>query len=452
MNPRHWVALGALGTISLIGYESSLQAILNLDDGVTVATSGGSSAESVTPGDAAMLGQCTGLDAGILIPSMSSPYGIIPFTTPTGENLTWAMASFFDQRPDLGMIASVWNGFSPFTTQRNVWPLFSCISGNCTWDTFASLAVCARCHDISPHLSRSSGVIELPEKSNFGWVSEPDIHVTNTAFQSNSIMLAGKYRYTKYEIPPLGLNLSNYDGERRCDGKDRCPDTYLTGKVETNPGRTINFKDLRTLIFSFGYMAANESYLNNETLWEDTTVSAGECVLYYCINAYESEVVRGELAERLVGSWADKTPGSYWVGQEHEVEYTEYVNHTLDYRNLGANMRSDLQLTVPAGSGNLSGLTFGITQASIVSTIDFITGPFSSYGSSASSGSGTFDHLVYPSLGWRTPPGLIEALGAVPPQVRRSGSSYRCAPEAANPRISAIIRTSPKRSRRRRGR
>ena len=58
--------------------------------------------------------------------------------------------------PDFGVSAALFDGLN--TTQDDV--LLNvpshCASGNCTWDEFASLAICSSCFDITEHLDLSS--------------------------------------------------------------------------------------------------------------------------------------------------------------------------------------------------------------------------------------------------------------------------------------------------------
>lgn len=78
-----------------------------------------------------------------------------------------------------------------------------------------------------------------------------------------------------------------------------------------NPGQTHTFQDMKTLLLAFQYLQANPSWMNNETTWEDTKVTAGECGLYFCINEYEPVLNQGVLHEETQKSWTDKVSDSY---------------------------------------------------------------------------------------------------------------------------------------------
>jgi len=94
------------------------------------------------------------------------------------------------------------------------------------------------------------------------------------------------------------------------------------------------------------------SWLENKTFWEDMHVTASECALYYCINAYESNVKGGVLNETVVASWADRVPGSYQDARSHGFKALDKTsNHTLDYP-FGQFKLSELQLSVPPSASS----------------------------------------------------------------------------------------------------
>jgi len=419
--PSHWITLGAIGTIILVGYEPFLQAVLNLEDRVVVAPVGASGLAS----DEAALGRCTKLDAGTYVElDGRSSQGIFPFKGPDGQNLTIDVIAGFDVQADPGMMAAVWLGLSAQATARNLSPLFGCTSGNCSWDAFPSLAVCSRCNDLSLRLVKSVGTVNIPGRTSSGYLENatfPD--VTNSASRANeAIDIQVDYPYTKYTITGLApLNLSNYDGPPRCKrGDQKCPDTYFTGKLETNPGRTLGFRDLQTMITAFQYIVAGGSWRANKTRWEDTPVLAGECALYYCINAYASTVKNGELAETVVGSWAKKTPRSYSSVQDRETvdAYTAHYNNTLDYVNIGGDFdRTDLQLYIPpdvAGLGFDPGsVKFNVTHNTIGTTIRYLTEVIGGHVQPGDLLDVPFVAFHYPSrASWSPMPDLMAALGS----------------------------------------
>ena len=424
-NGSHWITLGVIGTILLLGYEPFLQAALNLDDRTVVLPAG----QALRNGDEAVLGRTTTLDAGTYLDIGGfAGSGTIPFTDPDGVNRTIIVSQGFDVQPDPGMKAAVWLGLSPQATPKNFWPQFACSSGNCTWDTSPSLAVCSQCHDLTPRLVRSQGTVPSQPIDSSGWPDNatlPDI--TNTGFRANfdMVLVYEPHPYTKYTLAQNlapGLNLSNYDGPPRCEpGNLGCPDTYLAGRIQTNPGHTIHFSDMQTLIMAFQYMAADASWPANKTLWEDTPVSAGECALYYCVNAYASKIERGELVETTVGTWTDKTPGSFssLMDRDNMDAYTVFSNHRLDYTAFGDFERSDLQLQIPPSaasafnpSAEAASIKFNISQGTIGTTVAYLTQTMGGHVPGSSKLIPEFEAFHYPSLGgWSSPSDLMTNLG-----------------------------------------
>lgn len=85
----------------------------------------------------------------------------------------------------MGIAAAIWNGFSPLVRKQNLWPAFTCATGNCSWDNYASLAVCSSCHDLSGRVKRTTRlttVTEVALPGNFG-DDAPD--VSNKAMEAN---------------------------------------------------------------------------------------------------------------------------------------------------------------------------------------------------------------------------------------------------------------------------
>ncbi|CAM1501992.1 Fc.00g039760.m01.CDS01 [Cosmosporella sp. VM-42] len=420
----HWIILGAIATIILLGYGPFFQAVIAFDEKLLVyegtnssqaqsrlSTRNNNATKDSSSGGS--IGRCSMLDAGSYKESIKSSQGFANLKLPNGTEFKFTTYAGFDTRVDLGMSASVWNGFSPLVSAQNLWPSFSCGSGNCSWDAFASLAICSSCQDISHHLRKFSGVTTIPESSNFGWEdgSTPP-KISNNNYEASGLfsgLAPGRQHYTKYDIPNLGLNLSNYNGKKICDPNDSgCPDTYISAKIETNPGRTFSFSDLRTMILALQVIEADVSWENNKTTWEDTPVTARECSLYFCVNAYESKIESGRVIENVVGSWTNRTPGSYYGKNENMELFQIYTNYTLDELQF---TRTDLQLYIPSDEepkfSSLQGDTFNVTQASIASLLKLLTEDLTYAGDNYDP-----DTLyMYPSLGGPNPPGFMLGIG-----------------------------------------
>ncbi|KAG7046952.1 pyridoxamine 5'-phosphate oxidase [Colletotrichum scovillei] len=277
----HWIALGALSAVILVGFEPFLQAVITF------------SGENVNYTDSTMashIGRADRLDAGEF--SVFS-YGHSEFEMPE----PWGS---FLQAPmktecDFGAMAAVWEGLSDLSSPESTKAAFECSTGNCTWNSFGSVAVCSSCNDISSTIEKSWGqawwdedVVTLPDK-----LGHPE--------------LGDKPNYTRFEIPYLNLSMSNFNGNKsKGEYIDEAKaSAELTAQSTYNPGRTLTFGHLQSLIYSFSIMSANQDFRLRKKKWEDSGVTATECALYFCTNIYESFVEQNVLQERVAGSYAN---------------------------------------------------------------------------------------------------------------------------------------------------
>ncbi|RTE75738.1 hypothetical protein BHE90_009805 [Fusarium euwallaceae] len=410
MRQPHWASIGAFTVIILLAYEPFIQAVLTLQDLPLVLDSANYTQFSATeldsnqpPEAGPVIGRSSRLDAGYWNPNTTPPVGMLLFPGPDGKEMIFAPDFGLDAPEDMGLTASVWNGFSSFVTPRNLWPAFSCV-------------------DLSGDVEKTSGNLTLPQgyQRPGGWVlrkNETLPEVSNKDFFAHSRMGSkGPFAWTKHEIPEVGLDLTNYDGASKCgSGNDNCPDTYLSVTFTTNPGRTINFRNSSTLVLVIRYLEADNSWKENKTVWQDTPVTAQECGLYFCINEYETSLERGVLKERIVNSWTDMTANSYNSPGGNVSEYREYLNNTLDMHPYYTRL-PDLQLFIPDQRDKRSVKeTFNVTQTSIVLLFDTIRrgleqkiAPGCANCTGGREGTGTF---IYPSFGLNRPSGIVFGVG-----------------------------------------
>ncbi|KAF5002569.1 hypothetical protein FDECE_10599 [Fusarium decemcellulare] len=420
----HWASLGPFAVIILLAYEPFLQAVLTFEDrlvtlkGLEYFQMSDLENRRRAEGQAPEIGSSLLLDSGSWASSSAPAIGVT-FPAPGGEELVYLFdATNMMIRSDMGIPAAIWNGLSPLVSQQSLWPAFTCTTGNCSWDNFASLAVCSSCYDLSEHLKRTSGSTEVPDFGIPGGFSGDPPDVSNKGIFANSNMpRKTRLPITKYEIPDIDLMLSNYNGKKRCESNtDMCPDTYLSAKVTTNPGETV-FGDTNAMIITFSFLQANESWIENRTKWENTAITAQECSLHFCVNEYVTIVKQGLFEERTVSSWSKRTPRSYSSDSQGVREYFNYVNHTLDLGNLWVNL-TDLQLFIPdedyKHARNLFQQTFNITQPSVISILNTMKTGFTERGCESNC---TLDDtrgtkfFIYPSLGGPSrPPVLIGGL------------------------------------------
>ncbi|KAF6832268.1 hypothetical protein CPLU01_06232 [Colletotrichum plurivorum] len=350
---RHWVALGALCTVILLGFEPFLQAVITFYGKEVVVPRGATSFAGI--------GQTKRLDIGRMARRGSEPQRYVKIPEPWDNITTQVM----DLQYDFGPLAAIWAGFSNQSLVDKQNTAYSCSSGNCTWDDYASLAVCNTCNDISSHIEITKGRAPiLTNLTTMPYTSTTQVINPNDTFA-----------FTKHEIKELNMNISNFD-DLDTKSLSRLENALLTAKATSQPGNTVSFKDVRTLISSFAMLSASWDYRNTGEGWAEAKVEATECALHFCVNVYNSEVTRGVLSERVVQSYAERNLDSYVSLNVKDMErtrvYNRYYNYTLDFGNVDLD-RSDLQLLVPKDSefgrtkSNMEDLQFNVSHGAAAS-------------------------------------------------------------------------------------
>ncbi|KAI1022161.1 hypothetical protein LB504_007477 [Fusarium proliferatum] len=422
----HWVSIGALTAIALLAFEPFTQAVLAIEDKevtldhleyIKAARSSNDSLETL--GNVPTIGRSTRLD-GASWDGASPGVSAVSFPGPDNKTMEFMARRFsIDIQEDMGMKAAIWNGFSPFTAPQNLRPAFACATGNCTWPIFPSIAVCSKCHEVSKYVIKSTGPVKFPSNIyNAGangqeWMLEPGESLPEVSNPSPHADLRNGRNLTfiKHEIPQLDLSISNYNGSPRCRSLfEQCPDSYLSARVTTNPGQTLTFRNLSTL-------------LDNRTTWENTRVSARECALSLCVNQYHDALSQGVLQENIAHSWAEREPASYTTDDEDVKDFMRYTNHSLDMGIQLARL-SDLQIKIPDGdykrqASNLRQQYFNITQPTIIALYNVLSDGFGIIRNSNAIGDLSRPYiaisstkLIYPALGMGQPnAGLMSGLG-----------------------------------------
>ncbi|KAG5798184.1 hypothetical protein H9Q69_002793 [Fusarium xylarioides] len=435
----HWTSMGALTAIALLAFEPFTQAVLAIEgkevtlNHLEYIKAAHSSNDLLgTSGNFVKIGRSTRLD-GASWDGASTGVSAVPFPGPNNTTMEFIARRFsFNIQEDMGMKAAIWNGFSPFTASQNLRPAFACATGNCTWPIFSSIAVCSKCRDISKYVTKSTGPVKFPSNIyNSGahgqeWMLEPGESLPGVSNPSPHADLRNGRNFTfiKHEIPQLNLSISNYDGSPHCrDLFQQCPDTYLSARVTTNPGQTLGFRNLSTLVMAIQYLASNETWLDNRTTWENTRVSARECALSFCVNQYHDVLSQGVLQETVASSWMDREPDSYTNNDKDVKAFMKYTNHSLDMGTQLAKL-SDLQIKIPDGvykrqASILRQQYFNITQPTIIALYNVLSDGFGIIRNSNDikdlsrpySGVST-TKLIYPALGMGQPnAGLMSGLG-----------------------------------------
>ncbi|KAK1969476.1 hypothetical protein LY78DRAFT_346834 [Colletotrichum sublineola] len=351
----HWIALGALATVAMVGFEPFLQAVISFE---------GKEVSVTDPISRAIIGKSSKLDIGSFSAISGALVGL-----PTSDGLlpTFTMSSEYD----VGIFAAIWSGFSRLSSAEAQKPSFTCSSGNCTWTPYASLSVCSACNDISKHLVKSSG------KTNVSLQAQDDtLTMVDYVASSYPILVPNiNTTYTRYDIRELKMNVSNLDSagleaiHRKGLG---FTNTELVAKATSQPLETLSFQDSDTLIVSFAMIEASKEFRENGQPWEDSSVTAQECALYFCTNIYQSDIVQGSLRETVLGTYTHRDLDSFLTTNPQNTAGSKWYNantsYSLNYNEMDMN-RTDLQLFISkedyrtsTGLEAKQNLQFNITQ------------------------------------------------------------------------------------------
>lgn len=268
-------------------------------------------------------------------------------------------------RADFGFISSVYNGFQNTSNFRNDAIGAECSTGNCTWPVFTSAAVCSACEDVSSYITRHQ----------FYGINGTNIPTTTNTYEGHFI---------KFELPYA--NIRNYVGlieeGQTADSQVGGARTYMTANTTVDANRTIAFQHVETLLMAFTMMKAPEDWLQSHIKWEDAKPTGTECALYLCANAYESRSENNLVKEQIIGTWAQKAPGSYGVNTsawnyEAGTGSAQAWIESLGSRLYDARIdRTDLQLLIPPEESNDLppdvSREFNVSHAFIYSAIDFL--------------------------------------------------------------------------------
>ena len=219
---------------------------------------------------------------------------------------------------DLEMQSAVSEGLIHSDSWISQQTQYSCPSGNCTWDTFTSLAICSSCHDITNRVQKTEGGYRLPNNL-FSGTNDGIVPMTayGTVHGSNTVS------FTSFDTLLWSMTIMNLtmNEERASSGNSttmQCGDWYC---------------------------------FNSYT--------AVECGLWYCVNSYKSAVKNGILTEIIQPAPSEKNIDSWRPFRKSKLDAGVFMaardNGTHD--GLYALRRTDLQL----GEG------FNVSQGAIYS-------------------------------------------------------------------------------------
>ncbi|OTB12650.1 hypothetical protein K445DRAFT_320793 [Daldinia sp. EC12] len=342
---RHWVAIGAVVTILLLAFEPFLQAVISFPG------------QSDPSADSSMiqLSRSEDLDVGSYTGDPSTGVGAIELTP---SNISLSIDPF-ESIPDLGMLSSFNSGFYNSSNREKPTTSFTCPTANCTWPVFTSLAVCSSCSNVTDHLKRFH-----------------EYGVNKGTLSSNTKTVTANF--TVNSLP--SVNLSNPADIDLDEGKTLFSlVAFMSATRITDPKLTLAYQNMTTMITAVEVLRAAEDYEMGNLIWDKTPVTATECALYFCANAYDSAVEKGILTEKIVGSWAERDFDSYrnLSDIKHFDDYEKWNNYSL-YSQSGDFQRSDLVLYIPDEDIEKHKLPqdvkrrFNLTENTIGSTVRFV--------------------------------------------------------------------------------
>lgn len=260
---------------------------------------------------------------------------------------------------DSGVAAAINGAFQTYDGKYNIQPLLtSCSTGNCSWDPFASLAICTRCTDVSKLLIKSS------KEALYQWSLSP-----------GGPLAAEEGILTTYLLPYANLTLGNMEGVANPAAD------FVSGDTILRPDQTATFQDYETLLTAFPLITTDLDYQNGRRAWNKTTVTATECGLYLCLKAYQSNIKMGVLQEIVVATTTKRKQGSWSISPDNWP--TEINNVTSlgtaewnPINNHGDMIRNDFQLDPE--DLNLTSIDlrqdFNASQSILGSTLTYLTG------------------------------------------------------------------------------
>lgn len=240
---------------------------------------------------------------------------------------------------DFGMKSAILYGISESDKSVTQQTRQTCLSNNCTWATFQSLAVCSACTDLTHRLSRGYSESAAPL----------DLYLGNLE-DSGAIALSNTDPNTEY-ILPNGLRLNNMEHQ--------AISTQMTAYGTSNQSQSITFSSRDTLLWSMAMIKVTDP----EAKWPSSPVTASECGLWYCVNDYHASVEKGELIEMTSSAPSRRSPESwqllaeqpqYTVPQKYRRPPPDTLNYYTDSASL---LRTDLQL----------GANFNLSQSAVYS-------------------------------------------------------------------------------------
>lgn len=326
----------------------------------------------------AAIGTALGLDTGIIASITAG--SLTSGWNDTNEDLTCEVGynGEWTSQPDLGMVSSVYAGFYNQTSSALRRPELTCRTGNCTWSPFASLAVCASCRDVTPHVTKST--------------------------HNASVNTSTGHTEGVQTVFSLALNnIMDWDSISHTEAVGKKRDEPLTAWAKSiimsaqgtvNGSDLYSFRNSTTFLLGFSILHADEKWLNGSVPWNSSHPYGTECGLEFCTKIYGAEVREGTLSEEILYSSAQRNMQSllpdFTVGDTEACgsSWNQLTNNSL-YSGYGGNSQIDLNLSdlmlyiseQDAAKHGISGpgpVSFNISDRTLKTTIAWMKGEFAS--------------------------------------------------------------------------
>ena len=209
-------------------------------------------------------------------------------------------------QPPLAMVGAIQTGlFSQNTAVFDVQPV--CSSGNCTWPSYRSLAICARSADVTSSLKTSNVLVpgdEPGERKQTAkkWYLSPQNFLINDAYVLANLSSAAQRQ------PIVSIGHSNDPNDPFGDESQ-----YSGDAIALNFSSSIAFKDSPRPLADVFMIYANTT----TSIGGSGTFSAIEFVLEWCVQNFTTTVAIGRASTERHDSFRDFNP------PDPNYEYTE---------------------------------------------------------------------------------------------------------------------------------
>lgn len=261
---------------------------------------------------------------------------------------------------DFSMSSALLRGLSQDANTIDQQLPFICATGNCTFDAFESLSVCASCSDVTASLRKT--VIH----DGFAmWEFFTDPSVTDpsadTAYSSDSDWTNFDLAIdlTEYDLPS-GAAIWNADANSSAGVRQ----VAMTALPIVDPAQTVTFQHHNLMFFALAMIKADFTMQPNGNMstWPHVPVTATECALSFCVKRITSSVENGILSERMVPLPSTRSADS-WLPIDKNTQVAKSSVDGLKSSDIEGNWtsRTDLQIVLR----NNETETFNVSQVGV---------------------------------------------------------------------------------------